>query len=92
MSEVQGLELILLSAGILLAVAVMATQVARRPTDHPLGRVLLGLVPAIIAVVLIVIDRLDVVPDDIEGPVWIVAIVLVSGLLILGTTYRLARH
>jgi hypothetical protein len=92
MSEVQGLELILLSVGILLAVAVMATQVARRPTDHPLGRVLLGLVPAVIAVVLIVIDRLDVVPDDIEGPVWIVGIVLVSGLLILGTTYRLARH
>jgi hypothetical protein len=54
--------------------------------------VLLGLVPAVIAVVLIVIDRLDVVPDDIEGPVWIVGIVLVSGLLILGTTYRLARH
>jgi hypothetical protein len=92
MSNVQGLELILLSVGILVAVAFVATQLARRPMDHPFGRVLLGLIPAVIAIALIVIDRLDVVPDDVEGQVWIVAIALVTGLLILGTTYRLARR
>lgn len=88
----QGIELILLSAGILVAVAFVATQRARRPADHPLGRVLLGVIPAVIAVVLILIERLDLVPDDIEGPMWIVAVVLVTGLLIAGTTYRLARR
>jgi hypothetical protein len=91
MGTVQGLELLLLSAGVLVAVAYFATQM-RKPTDHVLWRVLLGLVPAVIAVTLIVFNRLDVVPDDIEQPAWIVVVVIVTGLLIAGTTYRLARR
>jgi drug/metabolite transporter (DMT)-like permease len=92
MGAMQEIELLLLSAGILVAVAYIATQVVRRPTDHPIGRVLLGLVPAVIAVALILFARLDVVPDDVEQPAWIVAIVLVSGILIVGTTWRLSRR
>ena len=87
----QGLELILLSAGILVGAAYVATQFARSgASDHPVGRLLLGVIPAAIAVALIVIDRLDVVPDDIEQPIWIVAVVLISLGLLLATTYRLA--
>lgn len=89
----QGLELLIISAGILVAVAYVATQTRRRgATDHVIARLLLGLVPAAIAVALIVINRLDVIPDDIEQSVFVVAIVLVSLALILGTSYRLARH
>ena len=89
----QGLELLIISVGILVAVAYIATQTRRRgSTDHLIARLLLGLVPAAIAVALIVVNRLDVVPDDIEQGVFVVAIVLVSLALILGTSYRLARH
>jgi hypothetical protein len=91
MGTVQGLELLLLSVGVLVAVAYLATEL-RKPTDHVVWRVLLGLVPAVIAIALVVFNRLDVVPDDIEQPAWIVAVVIVTGLLIAGTTYRLARR
>jgi hypothetical protein len=92
MGTIQGLELLLLATAILVGVAYIATQVVRHPSDHPVGRLLLGLVPAVIAVALILFSRVDVVPDDAEQSLWIVAIVLVSGLLIAGTTWRVSRH
>ena len=87
----QSLELILLSAGILLAVAYVGAQFIRRgAAEHPVGRLMLGVVPALIAVAVILIDRLDIIPDDIEQPLWIVAVVLISIGLIVGTSFRLA--
>lgn len=89
----QDLELILLSAGILIAVAYLGAELIRRgAADHPVGRLALGVVPAVIAVTVILINRLDVIPDDLEQPLWIVAVVLVSVGLIIGTSYRLARR
>lgn len=89
----QDLELILLSAGILIAVAYVGAELIRRgAADHPVGRLALGVVPAVIAVTVILIHRLDVIPDDIEQPLWIVAVVLISVGLIIGTSYRLARR
>ena len=89
----QDLELILLAVGILIAVAYVGAELIRRgAADHPLGRLALGVVPAVIAVTVILINRLDVIPDDIEQPLWIVAVVLISIGLIIGTSYRLARR
>ena len=89
----QDLELILLSAGILIAVAYVGAELIRRgAADPPVGRLALGVVPAGIAVTVILIHRLDVIPDDIEQPLWIVAVVLISVGLIIGTSYRLARR
>ena len=89
----QDLELILLSVGILIAVAYVGAELIRRgAADHPIGRLVLGVVPAVIAVTVILINRLDVIPDDIEQPLWIVAVVLISVALIIGTSYRLARR
>ena len=89
----QDLELILLSAGILIAVAYVGAELIRRgAADHPVGRLALGVVPAVIAVTVILIHRLDVIPDDLEQPLWIVAVVLISVGLIIGTSYRLARR
>ena len=89
----QDLELILLSVGILIAVAYVGAELIRRgAADHPIGRLALGVVPAVIAVTVILIHRLDVIPDDIEQPLWIVAVVLISVGLIIGTSYRLARR
>jgi hypothetical protein len=87
---VQSLELILLSAGILLGAAYIGAQFIRRgAADHPVGRLMLGVIPAVTAVAVILIDRLDLIPDDIEQPLWIVAVVLVTLGLIVGTSYRL---
>lgn len=89
----QGIELLLLSVCVLVGVAYLATQFARgRVADHPLARLLLGVVPGVIAVSLIVFDRLDVVPDDLEQPISISAVVLISLGLLLVTSYRLARR
>ena len=89
----QDLELILLSAGILIAVAYVGAELIRRgAADHPLGRLALGVIPAVIAVTVILINRLDVIPDDLEQPLWIVAVVVISVGLIIGTSYRLARR
>ena len=89
----QYVELFLLAVGALVAVAFLVSQFARRGSvDHPLGRLLLGLVPAVVAVLLILINRMDLVPDDLEGPLWIVTIVLITGALVIGTSYRLARR
>ena len=87
----QDVELILLSVGVLIIVAYVAAHFIRRgAADNPLGRLLLGVVPAVIAVMVILINRLDVIPDDIEQPLWIVGVVLISIGLIVGTSLRLA--
>ena len=87
----QSLELILLSAGILLGAAYVGAQVIRRgAADHPVGRLILGVIPAVTAVAVILVDRLDLIPDDIEQPIWIVAVIVISIGLIVGTSYRLA--
>lgn len=89
----QGLELILLSTGILVAVAHIATQyLDRSSTRHPVWRLLIGIVPAAMGVTLALIDKLDLVPDGLERPLWIVLVVVISAALVLGTSYRLARH
>jgi hypothetical protein len=90
---VQGLELFLITTGIFVAVAHIATQLLDRPsTAHPVWRLLIGIVPAAIGVTLVLIDRLDLIPDQLERPLWVVVVIVISGALVLGTSYRLARH
>jgi hypothetical protein len=90
---VQALELILISMGILVAVAHVVSQyLDRAAADHPIGRLLLGLIPAVIGVLLVVVDQLDIIPDNLERPLWAFAVVIISVALVLGTSYRLARH
>ena len=89
----QGLELFLVTMGIFVAVAHIATQLLDRPaTAHPIWRLMIGVVPATIGVTLVLIERMDVIPDQLERPLWVVVVILISGALVLGTSYRLARH
>ena len=89
----QSIELILIATGILVAVAHIVSQYAdRAASDHPVGRVLLGIIPAAIGVTLVVIERMDLVPDNLERPLWILTVVLISGALVVGMSYRLARR
>ena len=59
---------------------------------HLAVRLALGLIPAAIAVVVVLVNRFDIVPDDAEQNLWLLSIVVVSAVLIIGTGYRLARH
>jgi len=88
---VQELELILIAAGVLVSAAYIVTQVrSRGTTDNVAVRLLLGVVPAVIAVSVVLINRFDIVPDDAEQSIWLIAVVLVSAAIIIGTGYRLA--
>jgi drug/metabolite transporter (DMT)-like permease len=90
---VQEIELILVAAGLIVSAAyIVAQSRSRGTTDHFAVRLLLGLIPAVVAVSIVLINRFDMVPDDLEQNLWLLSIVVVSGLLILGTGYRLARR
>ena len=89
----QDLELILLSVAVLIGVAYVGALLVRRgAADNPVAGLLLGVIPAVIAVTVILINTLDLVPDDVEQPLWIVAVIVISVGLIVGTSYRLARR
>ena len=89
----QEFELILISAGVLVSAAYIVAQArSHGTTDHIAVRLMLGVIPAVIAVSVVLIDRYDVVPDDIEQPLWLAAMVIVSVSLLIGTGYRLARR
>ena len=89
----QEVELILVAAGVILSAAYLVAQArSRGTTDHISVRLILGIIPAVVAVSVVLIDRFDVVPDDAENSLWLVAVVLVTGALIVGTGYRLARR
>lgn len=89
----QEVELILVAAGVILSAAYIVAQArSRGTTDHISVRLILGIIPAVVAVSVVLIDRFDVVPDDAENSLWLVAVVLVTGALIVGTGYRLARR
>ncbi len=89
----QALEVLLMAAGALVVVAWATAQtLGRHDTDHPAPRFLLGIVPGAIGLVIVLIFSLDVIPDEIEGTLWIGVAVMISVLTILGTLYRFARH
>jgi hypothetical protein len=92
-ARVQDLELMLVAAGMILSAAYIVAQArSRGTTDHVSVRLMLGLVPAAIAVAVVLVNRFDVVPDDAEQNLWLLSIVVVSAVLIIGTGYRLARR
>jgi hypothetical protein len=90
---VQALELILLGSGVIVALAYVATPfLGRSDVSRPAVRLLLGIVPGVIGVFIVLTDRLDILPDDLEGPVWAVTIITISAAAIVGTSYRLVRR
>lgn len=85
--------MILVATGILVAVAWVTVQhVQRADLEDPVPRLLLGIVPGVIGVLFVVVGRLDIVPDDLEGPLWIIGAAMITAIAILGTSYRVARR
>ena len=92
-AAVQEIELILVAAGVILSAAYLVAQArSRGRTDHIVVRLLLGLIPAAVAVTVVLINRFDMVPDDLEQNRWVVSVGVVSAVLIIGTGDRLARR
>ncbi|MEX1171244.1 MAG: hypothetical protein WEG56_01410 [Chloroflexota bacterium] len=89
----QAVQLLLISVGLLLAVAIVAARLdALELVEHRGPKVLLGIVPGVIGAVLILVERLDVIPDEAEGDLWAMAMIAISTVAILGTSVRLARR
>lgn len=89
----QEFELILIAAGVILSAAYIVAQArSHGTTDHIGVRLMLGVIPAVMAVSVVLINRYDVVPDDMEQSLWLATVVLVSVGLLIGTGYRLARR
>jgi len=90
---VQEFELVLIAAGVILSAAYIVAQARTHgTTDHIGVRLMLGVIPAVMAVAVVLINRFDVVPDDAEQNLWLLSVVVVSAVLIIGTGYRLARR
>ncbi len=89
----QALELVLIASGVLVAAAVLAARVRGIGTfERRWSRALLGIIPGAIGAVIILVTRLDFVPDDLEGPAWTISLVIVSVIAAAITTYRLAAR
>ena len=89
----QEFELILIAAGVIISAAYIVAQArSRGTTDHIGVRLMLGVIPAVTAVSVVLINRYDVVPDDMEQSLWLATVVVVSIGLLVGTGYRLARR
>lgn len=93
MGTIQGIELVLVGTGVIVVLAYLVTQHLRTARiDNAPTRIALGIVPGVIGVALALTSRLDLVPDEIEGPLWVVLVVAVSAVAIVGTSYRLVRR
>ncbi len=89
----QAVELILIAAAALTAAAYLLVRHQRNQgTDAHVPRILIGVVPGLIGGALAAVTGLDFVPDDIEGPIWATLFVAISGIAIIGTSYRLVRR
>ncbi|CAN5492119.1 hypothetical protein BH20CHL7_BH20CHL7_15040 [soil metagenome] len=89
----QAVQLLLISAGLLLAVAIVAARFhALELVEHRGRKVLLGIVPGVIGAIMILVGRLDVIPDEIESDLLAMAMIAISAVAILGTSVRLARR
>jgi hypothetical protein len=91
---VQSIELVLLVAGAVVGVALLAAWLRRRaPHDARLWMtVLLGVVAGIVGIALVVVPDIDTVPDDTESVLLVVVVVGVSLALAAGTVYRLTHR
>jgi hypothetical protein len=89
---VQALELILIAAA---AIGLTAVAVARRHEAGSGGsgwsRLLVGVVPGLVGVLLVTVPMADLIPDDDEGAIWLIAAVVLSAIIVIGTAVRLVR-
>lgn len=79
--------LIVVSTVLILVVLHLAPGAARRRT-----RVLVGLVPGVLGAFVVLAERVDLVPDDIETRALPLVVLAVSGVIAVITILNLARR
>jgi hypothetical protein len=73
-------------------VALFAVRSRHAPvSDGPWSRIALGVVPGLIGIGVVGIAFSDLVPDQIEGSVWLAVAVAVGAAVIIGRMYLVAR-
>lgn len=88
----QTVELLVIAASAIGLAALFAVRQRHvRDSDTHLPRMLLGIVPGLIGVLLVMVPLSDLVPDGAEGSIWLVVAVAISVVVAVGTVYRLVR-
>ncbi len=88
----QAIALIVIAGSVIGLLATFAVR--QRHLADPVARwprILLGIIPGVVGVVLVVVPQMDVVPDEWEGAIWIAVAIALSVTAVVGTIWRLAR-
>ena len=88
----QTVELFLIAASAIGLAAMFAVRQRHvRESDTHWPRMLLGIVPGAIGVLLVLVPLSDLIPDQDEGPIWLILAIVASTVIVVGTIYRLVR-
>jgi uncharacterized membrane protein HdeD (DUF308 family) len=89
---VQTVELLVIAASALGLAALFAVRQRHvRDSDTHWPRMLLGIVPGLIGVLLVMVPLSDFIPDEAEGSIWLVVAVAVSAVVVVVTVHRVVR-
>lgn len=88
----QRIELIALAGIVLSGLAVMAARRFHAPSRSTRLQLALGFVPGVLGIVLVLVGRVDLVPDEFEAGAIPVLAVLITVGAVMATIYRLRRE
>lgn len=88
----QALILLVIVMAVTAAAALIAARYRRASlADRRWPRMLLGIVPGLIGSLLVAVMFSDLVPDGMEGGIWLVVAVAIGAAVVLGTAWRTVR-
>ena len=87
----QTVELFVIAAAAIGLAALLAVRQRNRNADTHWPRIVLGVVPGLLGVLLVLVPLSDLVPDQVEGSIWLIVAVVISVVIVIGTIYRVAR-
>lgn len=88
----QALILLVIVAVVTTAAALIAARFRHASlADRRWPRLLLGIVPGLVGSLLVAVMFSDLVPDGLEGGIWLLVAIAVGTALVLGTAWRTVR-
>ncbi|OGN88266.1 MAG: hypothetical protein A2X23_04300 [Chloroflexi bacterium GWC2_73_18] len=88
----QRIELIALAGIVLSGLAVVAARRFHAPSRSTGLQLALGLVPGVLGTFLVLVSRVDLVPDELEAAAIPVLVVLITVGAVMVTIYRFRRE
>lgn len=89
---VQRIELFALAGIVLSGLAVVAARRFHAPSRSTRLQLALGLVPGVLGTFLVLVSRVDLVPDELEAAAIPVLVVLITVGAVMVTIYRFRRE